>query len=77
MSHHQTLGVRRAKTFSAEDSKTLAKWLVDAVKVCLHYQKLLLVSSFISVVPNQESTDPQWVREKLAGGPPVHWNLTK
>ena len=30
-----------------------------------------------TVVPNQGSMDPQGVREKLAGGPRVHWHLTK
>ena len=32
-------------------------------------QKVLLAARLRAVVPNQGSTDPQGVREKLAGGP--------
>ena len=40
-------------------------------------QKFNTVERTRPVVPNQRSTDPQGVREKLAGGPRVYWNLTK
>ena len=56
-----------------------------ALQRSISYPSLLLWCSITggvhldvrAVVPNQGSTDPQGVREKLAGGPRVHWHLTK